>query len=155
MNPERLAHPNAHTSAVHDRGIHLSAGFFGRPEAAIRQHGFHVLTRPACNRNLEIVNRGRAVHRKCSSKPPPHQVEQHGREAALDHMAAHSPDDLPARRTCCEQRFRHAAQLVGSQQARHRIDQAENSVHLPVRLAEVLESHLAAALVNRHGLQAG
>ena len=80
-----------------DGQIHLAAGLFGRAEAAVGQHRFHVLAGVARDGDLEIVNRGRAVHRERRGKSAAHQVEQHRREAALDDVPAHAPDDRLAR----------------------------------------------------------
>jgi hypothetical protein len=82
-----------------NRGIPFAAGFFRRAEAPVRQHGFHVfagLIPPARSRN-----RGWTPSRswRTRGETAAHQVDQNRRQAALDHMPAHAPEDrFPAAR---------------------------------------------------------
>ena len=89
MLPERFAK----TLLVIQCRVKLTAGFFSGSEAAVREHGFHVFAGLSGDGDFEIVNRGRAVERKGSGVTALHKIDQDGREAALDDMAAESPED--------------------------------------------------------------
>ena len=93
-SPSASPMPRPCAIAVGDRDVHLAPGLFGGAESAVGQHRLHIFAGLARDRDFEIVNRRRAVHRERRRKAAPHQVEQHRREAALDDVAAHAPDDL-------------------------------------------------------------
>ena len=61
-------------------------------ETPIRQHGFHVFAGRSAERDFEIVNRSRAVHREAGGKTAAHEVDQDRSEAAFDNVPAHAPD---------------------------------------------------------------
>ena len=66
-------------------------GLFGRAEAPIGQHRLHVLAGMSGQRDFEIVDGRRAVHREGGGVAAPHQVDQHRRQAALDDVPAQAP----------------------------------------------------------------
>ena len=111
-------------AAAGDRAVHLAAGLFGGAEAAVGQHGLHVFAGVAGQRDFEIVDRGGAIQREARGIAAAHQIEQHGREAALDHVAAHAPEDgapaLPAPRPAHRSRARKLspARMCGSESSR-------------------------------------
>ena len=75
------------------RGVHFAAGFFGGAEAAVGEHRFHVFAGVAGDGDFEIVDRGGAVQREGGGVAAAHQIDQDRREAALDDVAAESPQD--------------------------------------------------------------
>src|SRR6185369_5845896 len=89
-------------------------GLFGGPKAPVGQYGFNVLTGLSRDGDFKIMNSRRAVHRERSGKAAPHQVGQHGGEAAFDDMAANSPDDrFPRRARPVESLNREAERIAG------------------------------------------
>ena len=91
--PQRFAHSQAFAIALDDGVIHVAARLFGRAEAAIGQHRFHIFAGVSGERDFEIVDGGRAVEGERRGVAAIHQIDQHRRQPALDHMAAHAPDD--------------------------------------------------------------
>jgi hypothetical protein len=72
----------------------------------------HVFRCRAAKRDLEIVNDPRAVRRKRRDEPALHQVDQHRREAGLQHMRAKTPDDRRTTPPCVGNRRSHGLEIV-------------------------------------------
>ena len=116
--------PSPSRSPVHDGAIHLAPGLFGRAEAAVGQHRLHVFAGVAGQRDLEIVNRRRPVQHETGRVAAVHQIEQHRREAALDHVPAHAPQNRPLVPARARERIHHGAKAIGGQEVRQRFQQA-------------------------------
>ena len=94
---EAVYRTNAVTRSLNQCLVELAARLFRRTKAAIRQHGLDIFTRVACQRDFQIVNRRRAVHRKRGGHAARGEVEQQRRKPALDHMPANTPHHRFAR----------------------------------------------------------
>ena len=110
--------PETISAAFHSRPVSSAA-----PKRPSGQHGFHVLTGLPRKRDFEIVDRGRAVHRKGCGEPAAHQVDQHRRETALDDMAAHAPDHRLALRPCRGDCIDHSPQRIAREDVRQAFEQ--------------------------------
>ena len=139
--------PKAHVARL-QRFVHFAAGLFGRPEAPVGQHGLHVFAGASRDGDFEIVDRRRTVQHKARDILAAHQVKQDGRQSALDHMTAQTPQNGPLAQTRVLQCIHHGAQAVGRQQVRQSVDEARA---LLVRLREMRGRHLAAPLLDRDG----
>src|SRR5207245_2672330 len=142
---ESLADTDAVAVATGDRLVHLAARFFGGPETAIGQNGLNVFARKSRERDFEIVDGGRTVHGKCAGITTLHQVDQYRSQAALDDVAAESPDDGLTARARLDQCFHHGAERTGSQYLRQRVEPAAHAAAPGIWSREVLHAHLAAA----------
>src|SRR5579871_1015727 len=91
--PEGFARADSIAHTADDRLVHFPPGLLGAAEGAIGKNSFHILTRLPGESDFEIMDRGRAVHGESRRVTAFHQVDQYGRQAALDHVTAHSPDD--------------------------------------------------------------
>ena len=92
MTAERFAEARLRQSSEMPR-YNLAAGFFGGAETAIGKHGFDIFAGLAGDGDFEIVDRGGAVQRKGGGVAAAHEIDQNGRQAALDDVAAESPED--------------------------------------------------------------
>jgi len=68
-------------------------------------------------------------------------------QTALDHMAAHAPDDGPPLGTRGRDSVHHRAERIARQNTRQRIEPAGNARTLLIRIREDRGLHLAAALL--------
>ncbi len=159
--PERFAHAQAFRRAAGDRAIHLAAGLFGGAEASIGQDRFHIFAGVTGKGDFEIVDSGRAVHGEAGGVAAAHEIDQHGREAALDYVAAHAPEDgaglLPGAAfggvTSGGERIHHRAEGIAREDAGQRIEPARKARALFVRNSEIRGFDLAAAFGERYGLK--
>ena len=124
------------------RQVHLAPGLLRRAESPVRQHRFHVLAGLSRDRDLEIVNRRRAVHHEPADPSAPHQIQQHIAQAALHHVAAHAPQDRSLLRLGPPQRFHHSAKRIRRQHLRQGFDQPGHAFALAVRPCEMLDAAL-------------
>ena len=106
--------------------VHLAPGLFGRAEAPVGQDRLDVFAGVAGQRDFEIVNRGRPVERETGGVAAAHEIEQHGRQAALDDVPAHAPQDRPLVLARARQRIHHGAKTIGGEEVRQRIQQARD-----------------------------
>jgi hypothetical protein len=145
---QSFAHAQLVAVAFRDGGVHVAAGLFGGSEAAIGKHGFDVFARSTGDGDLEIVDRGRAVHGEGGREAAIHQIDEHGGEAAFHDVPAHSPDDRLRGSARGFNGTDHSAQAVGREHARESIEPGGHAATLYIRMGQVLEAHLAAALVD-------
>ena len=68
------------------------AGLVPQPELAVLDVAGHALGGRADQRELEVVDRARAVHRDVGDEAAFHQVDDEAREPDLDHVRAHQQD---------------------------------------------------------------
>src|SRR5579864_1834382 len=99
------------------------------------------------------MNRGGTVHGERRGVSALHQIVQHRRKAALDHVAAQPPEDRLVRGPRPAQRFHHAAKRVACENLWQRIQPATHATALRVRRCEVFHPHLATARAERYGLE--
>ena len=71
-----------------------------------------LIARCAGESDLEIVYGGRTIHGECSGVAATHEIGEHGRKAALDDVAAHSPQDRLARRARLNQRVDRSPERI-------------------------------------------
>ena len=85
--------PQTARRAVANRVVEAAAGLVGHAELPWPERAVDVLGGRARERDLEIVNQARAVHRDRRDEAALHEIDEHGREAGLDHVRAEAPDD--------------------------------------------------------------
>ncbi len=125
--PERLSHADAVAIAFDDGAVHFAPGLFGGAEASVGQDGFHVFAGVSGEGDFEIVNGGGTIQGEAGGVAAAHQIEQHRREAALDDVSAHAPEDgalVPAR---AGQGIHDGAKAVGGEEVRQRIEKSGNA----------------------------
>ena len=129
------------------RLVHLAPRLLGRSERTIWQDGFDILARVTREPDLEIMNRGRAVHGECGCVSAMHQADQCRREPALDHMSADTPDDAALLLASRHQRVHYRSQRIGGKQLRQPVEPRGERRAGSVRLREQLRIDFAAAPV--------
>ena len=127
MMSERLA--EALVARLQSR-VKLAAGFLGCAKAAIGEHGFDIFAGVAGDGDFEIVNRGGAIQCESSRVTAAHEIDKNRREAALDDVAAESPDDHLLTSAGVGQCVDHGAQGIGRENVRERIEKAGNAAAL-------------------------
>ena len=95
---QRLPHAAPGPRSLGDGGIHLAPGLLRHAERAVRQATGDVLARAAERGELEVVDRGTAVHREMRDHAAPHQLPQQRAEADLDDVTPEQHDDRSASR---------------------------------------------------------
>src|SRR5437867_9216990 len=96
--PDSLPDPESQVIAECDGLINIAARFFGHAEASRTQRPGDVLRSCAGQRDLEIVDQRRAVHRHSVYVSALQQVDQDRGQPALDGVPAEPPDDRLAPR---------------------------------------------------------
>ena len=109
----------------------------------------------AGQRDFEIVDGGRSVQRERGGVAAVHQIDQHGRQTALDHVTAQAPDDGPPLGARGGDGVYHRAKPIGRQQARKRIQQAGDTGILLIHGSEVHDLDLAAPLLEANCFEIG
>ena len=105
--------------------------------------------------DFEIVNGGGAVQGEAGGVAAAHQIEQDRREAALDDVAAHAPEDgalVPAR---AGQRIDDGAKAVGGEEVRQGIEKSGDAGAGLVGCGEIGDLDFAAAFREADGLEVG
>ena len=85
--------PSPRADAFVDGGVQLRPGFLRHAEAAGPERFVDVLGGRAGQRELEVVDDAGAVGRERRDEAALHQVDEHRRQAGLDHVRAETPDD--------------------------------------------------------------
>ena len=143
--PQRFAHAQPIAIAGRDGFVHLAPGFFGRAEAPVGQDRFHILAGMAGHGDFEIVNRRRAIHGEPGGVSALHQIDQHRRQAALDHVPAHAPDDGSPPRARRVDGVHHGAEGIARQDVRQRIQPSRDARAFAIDGGEIGDADLAAA----------
>src|SRR5258705_11586341 len=68
-------------------------GLSRHTKTAVFQTGLYIFRGLPDQRDLDIVNRSRAIRRDTRDNPPLHQVNDHRAQATLDDMRAHTEDN--------------------------------------------------------------
>ena len=105
--------------------------------------------------DFEIVNRGGTVQGETGGVAAAHQIEQDRREAALDDVSAHAPQDgalVPAR---AGQRIDYGAKAVGGEEVRQGIEKSGDAGAGLVGGGEIGDLYFAAAFRQADGLEVG
>ena len=129
--------------------VEVLAGLFGHAELALAERGLHVFRSVARQRNLEIVDERRAVHRDSRNEAAIHQIDQDGPEAHLDHVPAHAPENgfaVLARRM---HRAQELPEILRRENARQRIEESCQGYVRGGRLGEFAHVDLAFARCQR------
>ena len=103
--------------------------------------------------DFEIVDRGGAVHGESGGVTAAHQIDQNGRQSALDDVAAESPEDHFLAGAGVGQCIDDRAKRIGCQDVRKRIQQRRDAT-ARIGLRKMFDPNLAAARVDGNGLQA-
>ena len=77
--------------------IPFPARLFGRAKPSIGENSFHVLAGGTAERDFEIVDGDRAVHRKTRGVTTMHEVDENRRHTALDDVTTEPPENRFAR----------------------------------------------------------
>src|SRR5690349_14238287 len=142
----RLAIANANALRQLGNFVQVLAGFFGHSEFAFAQCGLDVLGSVSCERNLEIVDERRAVHRNSRNEASIHQVNQDGSESYFDHVPAHAPQNRFALFSCGMQRAQQLPKTLGRENVRQRIQKLrQRCICCRSGLREFPHVHLAFA----------
>ena len=154
--PDRLAEPESRGHAVVDRAIQLRAGLLRHAERARAERRVDVFRGAARQRDLEIVNDARAVGRDRRDEPALHQIDEHRRQAGLQHVRAESPDDRLVRRAS-PRRSPSTTSLKSCAASRSGSDfmQPADARARLVGRRKLREAHLALPRAQRIGLDAG
>ena len=115
--------------------VKLATGFLGCAEAAIGEHGFHILAGVAGDGDFEIVNRGGAVQCESRGVTAAHEIDENRGQAAFNDMAAESPEDHLFASAGVGQCVDHSAQRIGHENVRERIEPSRNTTAL-IRLSK-------------------
>src|SRR4029453_12221533 len=104
-----------------------------------------VLRRGSRQGHLEVVNHAGAVHGNRRDVAAPHQVDEHGRYARLDHVGSDAPDDarLPCARV--NDRFHNVTEIFTSENPGQRVEPLLERGALLDRSGEVIDACLAAS----------
>src|ERR1051326_8035439 len=93
---ETLPVAEAPLGRIPDGGIHLPSGLLHHAEGAVAPPRLAALAGGAEGGELEVVDRGRAVHGDVAHDPPLQPAEHQGPEPHLDHVPAEHHDHAPA-----------------------------------------------------------
>ncbi len=151
---QRFAHAQSVAMARGNGAVHVAARFFGGAKAAVRQYRFDIFTGVSGECDFEIVDGRRAIERERGDVSAAHEVHQHRREAAFNHMATQSPDDRAPFLARCAQRVNDRPERIARQNMRQRIEPARDAGTGTVDRSETGSLHFAAAFLEADGLEA-
>jgi len=121
---QRGADAEALAVSLADRPVDLLAGFTGHPEGPGVETRRHVLRGPSGDRQLEVVNDAGAVQRDAAHEAAPHQVDDDRRQAHLQDVRTHAPEDGLAEAARPSDLAGQLAQRLAGEYPRQRREQA-------------------------------
>jgi len=117
-----FAESDVRARGAHGDFVEIEARLFGHAELSAAEDGVHVFGRVADQRDFEIVDQRGAVHGDSADVTAANEVNEHGREADLDHMTAEAPENWAALRTRFAQGGEDGAEIVAGKNVRERCD---------------------------------
>jgi len=118
-----LAHPFGSVGGLPSRGAEFASRFIDHSERSVVQAGRHVFRGFPQRRDLPIVDRPRAIEDQGVDHSPFHHIDQHRRQAHLDRVRAHGPDDEFPLLVCLGHRSGDVPQRAHGQNVRQSVEE--------------------------------